>query len=342
MALDHRSSSVVQGRGRGAPRRHRYRPRRRAGYSVLARVRRHQDGHRALARLRPVAHRGQEGPVQGATGLESVEVVNFTTDADINAALASGQLQCGNIATHTAMAFAAAGLPHQDRRAARRLDDRRCHDHRRLGRVRSTDLKGKQVAYEEGTTSDILLNYALAQNGMTIADIEKVPMPAADAGTALIAGKVPVAVTYEPYLTPRHGSRTTRCKMLYSAGENPGLISDVFVVREEFLDREAGPDRGAAQGLGCGARRLPRRHREAAAPSSRRRSAPSPRNWRPPSTACGSINRWPRTRSQLSGDFLNKVIPEVEAAATKAGILQTDVDLATLIDGRFVDAATRS
>src|SRR5687767_3645578 len=46
-----------------------------------------------------------------ANGLESVEIVNFTTDAEINAALAAGQLQCGNIATHTAMAFAAAGLP---------------------------------------------------------------------------------------------------------------------------------------------------------------------------------------------------------------------------------------
>src|SRR3954468_9210294 len=44
-------------------------------------------------------------------GLESVEIVNFTTDADIDAALAAGQLQCGNIATHTAMNFMAAGLP---------------------------------------------------------------------------------------------------------------------------------------------------------------------------------------------------------------------------------------
>ena len=42
-------------------------------------------------------------------GLDDVEIVNFTTDADLNAALASGQLDCGNIATHTAMAFAAAG-----------------------------------------------------------------------------------------------------------------------------------------------------------------------------------------------------------------------------------------
>ena len=48
--------------------------------------------------------------------------------------------------------------------------------------------------------------------------------------------------------------------MLYSAGENPGLISDVFVVREEFVGREARADRGAAQGLGRRARRLQRRH----------------------------------------------------------------------------------
>ena len=101
------------------------------------------------------------------------------------------------------------------------------------------DLKGKQVAYEEGTTSDILLNYALGQNGMTIADIQKVPMPASDAGAALIAGKVPVAVTYEPYLTLAM-QQNPKVKMIYSAGENPGLISDVFVVREEFLKEKPG------------------------------------------------------------------------------------------------------
>src|SRR3954466_10166671 len=116
-----------------------------------------------------------------ANGLESVELVNFTTDADLNAAIASGQLDCGNIATHTAMAFAAAGLPIKivllldvSMTADAMLSD---------GSISSiAELKGKQVAYEEATTSDLLLNYALAANGMTITDIQKVPMPAADAG----------------------------------------------------------------------------------------------------------------------------------------------------------------
>ena len=46
-----------------------------------------------------------------ANGLDKVELVNFTEDKDMNAALASGQIDGGNLATHTAMAMVAAGLP---------------------------------------------------------------------------------------------------------------------------------------------------------------------------------------------------------------------------------------
>src|SRR5581483_1427083 len=100
-----------------------------------------------------------------ANGLDSVELVNFTQDADLNAALASGKLDCACVATHTSMAMAAAGLPIKivllldvSMTADAMLSD---------GSVLSIpELKGKQIAYEEGTTSDLLLNYALAANGM--------------------------------------------------------------------------------------------------------------------------------------------------------------------------------
>ena len=95
------------------------------------------------------------------------------------------------------------------------------------------DLKGKQVAYEEGTTSDLLLNYALSQNGMTLADILPVPMPASDAGSALISGNVPAAVTYEPYLTEAI-KQNASLKYLYKADERPGLISDVLVINSKW------------------------------------------------------------------------------------------------------------
>ena len=46
-------------------------------------------------------------------------------------------------------------------------------------------------------------------------------------------------------------------------------------------------------------------------------------------------------KTELAGNFTTKVIPEVQAAARKAGILQKDVDLTQAIDSRFVDAAAK-
>lgn len=175
-------------------------------------------------------------------GLADVELVNFTEDKDINAALASGQLDGANIATHTAMAMAAAGLPVK---IVMLLDVSMSADAiiagNGIGSV--NDLKGKQIAYEEGTTSDILLNYALRANGMTLADVQPVPMPAADAGSALIAGRVPAAVTYEPYLTVARNQDKT-VKLLFTAGKDPGLVSDVLVVRDSVADSKPGPHGG--------------------------------------------------------------------------------------------------
>ena len=184
-------------------------------------------------------------------------------------------------------------------------------------------LKGKQVAYEEGTTSDILLNYALSQNGMTIADIEKVPMPASDAGAALIGGKVPVAVTYEPYLTLAM-NQNPKVKMVYSAGENPGLISDVFVVREEFLKEKPGQvvallkawdlaladyRKDTAGGRAIISEAIGAKPEELA-------------------TAFDGVVYYSlaENKTELGGNFTSKVIPEVHAAARTAGILQKDVD----------------
>jgi NitT/TauT family transport system substrate-binding protein len=272
-----------------------------------------------------------------AAGLDSVEVINFNTDADINAALAAGQLQCGNIATHTAMNFIAAGLP---LKIVALLDISKTAD-AMVSDGSVTDipgLKGKQVAYEEGTTSDILLNYALSQNGMTIADIEKVPMPASDAGSALIAGKVPVAVTYEPYLTLAM-QQNPKVKMIYSAGENPGLISDVFVVREEFIKEKPGQIVALLKAWDAALA-------DYRADTAGGRAIISEAVGAKPeelATAFDGVVFYSlaENKTELPGNFTTKVIPEVHAAARKAGILQKDVDLSTAIDARFVDAATK-
>jgi NitT/TauT family transport system substrate-binding protein len=98
------------------------------------------------------------------------------------------------------------------------------------------DLRGKKIAYEEGTTSDLLLSYALMNNGMSVQDIDPIFMPASDAGATLIAGQVDVAVTYEPYIAAALANNSD-LMLLYTAAERPGLISDVLVVRSD-LDPE--------------------------------------------------------------------------------------------------------
>jgi ABC transporter, substrate-binding protein, aliphatic sulfonates family len=168
----------------------------------------------------------------------NVELVDFVEDKEVNAAFASGDMDAANLATHTAIKLYSSGL---DLKVVLLEDVSTSADAILADKSITSiaDLKGKSVAYEEGTTSDLLLNYALSQNNMTLADITPVPMPASDAGAALLAGNVPAAVTYEPYIS-EVVKQSGSVSVLYKAGERPGLISDVLVVNSKWA--AANPD----------------------------------------------------------------------------------------------------
>ena len=161
-----------------------------------------------------------------------VELIDFIEDKEVNAAFASGDMNAANIATHTALKLFSVGL---DMRLILLEDVSTSADAILVSSDISSvaDLKGKSIAYEEGTTSDLLLNYALAQNGLNISEISPVPMPASDAGTTLLSGDVQAAVTYEPYISEILKNNDS-IKILYKAEERPGLISDVFVVNTKW------------------------------------------------------------------------------------------------------------
>ncbi|MBW7881779.1 MAG: aliphatic sulfonate ABC transporter substrate-binding protein [Caldilineaceae bacterium] len=160
------------------------------------------------------------------------ELIDFVTDTEVNAAFASGNMDVANVASHTAIKLYANGV---DLRVVL-LEDASYEADAILAPAAITsfaDLAGKRVAYEEGSTSDLLLNFGLAENGLSIQDIEPAPMPAADAGAALIAGQVDASVTYEPYITEAMGQNPELAK-LYTGAARPGLISDVLIARTEF------------------------------------------------------------------------------------------------------------
>ncbi len=90
------------------------------------------------------------------------------------------------------------------------------------------DLKGKKVAFEQGSVSQFFLNALLKDAGMSQNDIEPVNMAATDAGVAFAAGQVDAAVTWEPALS--QGAKAPNGHILLTSTDKPGLITDVVAV----------------------------------------------------------------------------------------------------------------
>ncbi|TCL03166.1 ABC transporter substrate-binding protein [Sodalis ligni] len=266
-------------------------------------------------------------------GLEQVDVINFAEDKDINAALASGQIDAANIATHTAMGMIAAGLPVK---VVLLLDQSQTADAMLTGSgiTDLKELKGKSVAYEEGTTSDILLHSALSSAGMTLKDIKPVPMPASSAGSALIAKRVDVAVTYEPYLSAARKNDAS-VQMLYSGKNDPGLISDVLVVRDDVLKNRPGQ---VAALIATWDEAL--NHYNSNTQTDRaiiaKEVGASPEDL---NSAFDGVKYYTLAENKqvLSNQFSKETFQHVLKAATEAGIITGTVTPAQVIDARFVN-----
>ncbi|MER9876377.1 ABC transporter substrate-binding protein [Mesorhizobium sp. M0195] len=213
-----------------------------------------------------------------ANGLEGVELTNFVEDKDMGAAVAAGQVDGDNESIQQLLAKVQAGIPIK---GVLLLDASTKADAILVNSDIKTvaDLKGKQVAFERGSTSDLLLNYVLQKNGMTIDDVNVLPMPAASAGTAIISGTVPAAVTYEPYISAAVAA-DKNIKVLAEAGEAPGLIQRRARRSGRDTQEEAGPGTGHAEELGPGAGILSRPHRGRSGDhrQGRRRRARRPRD----------------------------------------------------------------
>jgi NitT/TauT family transport system substrate-binding protein len=275
----------------------------------------------------------QERGIFAQNGLD-VTVINFDADDQINAALVSGQIEGANIATHTALRLASEGTAIT---IVLLLDQSNAADAILAGpEVASVaDLRGKQVAYEEGTTSDILLRYALSENGMTIADIAKVPMPAAQAGVAAIAGQVPAAVTYEPYLTVAL-QQNPQYKLIYEAGQKPGLIGDVFVVRNDYLATHPGQVDALIATWGGAVAEYNTNTADAQGIIEKAVGADAGSL----KTAFDGVRIYDlqEARDLMTGGAYLTTLGEVKAIATDAGIMSQPVDEAALMDTSYIVA----
>lgn len=171
-----------------------------------------------------------------------VELSNFNWDQDMTAALASGNLDVIAAATNTTITNINQGV---DQKGFLVMDLAFEADAILAGSdIESiSDLEGKTVAFESGTTSDLLINYALRENGMSIDDIEHVPMGASEAGLALIAARADAAVTYEPYASTAL-SQDDSYRVIMTAADKPGLISDMLTASSTWIEENPEAVRG--------------------------------------------------------------------------------------------------
>lgn len=166
-----------------------------------------------------------------------LETVSFEQDSDMNAAFASDKVQVANLATHTTIRMKA--NQDLDMKAIIFMDE--SHDADAILADKSIqsvkDLKGQKIAFEEGATSELLLQQALSEEGMTLDDVETVFMPASQAGLSIISGDVKTAVTYAPYINEVLDKKQDEgVHLLYTGTKSPGLISDIVVGKTKFFE----------------------------------------------------------------------------------------------------------
>lgn len=97
------------------------------------------------------------------------------------------------------------------------------------------DIKGKEVGMNEGSVSQFWFNQLLTKEGMTEKDVTITNMTADDAAAAFIAGRIPVAVTWEPHLTLVRTQKTG--KVLIDSSTTPGAIVDVVDITCDWLEK---------------------------------------------------------------------------------------------------------
>lgn len=162
-----------------------------------------------------------------------VELSTIEGLAERKQALAGGQVDGMATALDVQVTLAAAGVPMQ---VVWLLDDSYGGD----GIIAKNDiksvadLKGKKVAFEQGSTSHMLILTALKQANLTDKDVEMVQMSAGDAGAAFVAGKVDAAVTWEPWLSK---ASQANGKVLLSTKELSGIIVDTVGFKKDVIEQ---------------------------------------------------------------------------------------------------------
>jgi NitT/TauT family transport system substrate-binding protein len=164
-------------------------------------------------------------------GIE-VKLERIEGDAERRAAIASGRLDGSCLTVDSVVVLRSRGV---SVKIAMAIDSSNGGD----GIVAIKDikniknLKGKQIAFPTGQPSHLFLYSVLKENGIKMSDVKPIVMDADKAGAAFAAGRVEVAVTWEPWLSKAR--EMVNGHILIDSKQHHGDIEDVLFMREEII-----------------------------------------------------------------------------------------------------------
>jgi NitT/TauT family transport system substrate-binding protein len=107
-------------------------------------------------------------------------------------------------------------------------------------------LKGQKVGVSSGSVSQWFLAYVLDQHGMSLDDVKQVDMTAGDAGAAFAAGRIPVAVTWQPWLS--RAEKNPNGHVLVDTKTYPDIVTDQVAFQPDFITEHPETVKGFVEG----------------------------------------------------------------------------------------------
>lgn len=168
----------------------------------------------------------------------TVELTQFNNGGDLMTAMASGDIDVGYAGITPVMSSIEQGVPVKVVSGAQ-IEGSAIVAGANSGISSIADLKGKTVATPgEASIQNMLLTYALKENGVSADDVEFTTMKAAQMTDALKAGKIDAMIIWEPYSSIAVSSGDG--KLVANTSEIlPGHPCCVVVAREDYIDNHA-------------------------------------------------------------------------------------------------------
>ena len=173
----------------------------------------------------------------GQQGL-STRITEVPTASDVSSELLDGTVDAAIVASDEAVRLDSSGLPLR----TVMLLTAGTSNYQILARADVTDvpgLAGADVAVSPGSEGELLVQGALVADQVPSSKVRVVPASSTDPGLMLVRGEVAAAAVTATQAEVALAADPT-LHVLYTAGDYPGLVSQVLVVRQDVADQRPG------------------------------------------------------------------------------------------------------